>query len=128
MWALAPLRMHEGGSILKRWWLAPITIGLLTIIWFLLPYMFSPAATHIEYQLINGHLQITAAFNQDIAVATMDDAPCDIAHPRTIVCAVPIDETKTSFKGTIRVETPDGTQGKLVVELKEIDHGETDSE
>lgn len=113
---------------MKRWWLAPVTVGLLAIIWFLLPYLSSPTATHIEYQLINGYIQITAAFNQDIAAATMDDAPCDIAQRRTVVCAVPIDDTETRFKGTILVETPDGVQGKLVVELKEIDRGEVDSE
>lgn len=114
--------------MLKRWWLAPVTIGLLTIIWFLLPYITNPRATHIEFQLINDHIQFTAAFNQDIVAATIDDIPCDIAHRRTIVCAVPIDENTVSFRGTIRVETPDGTQGKLVVEIDEFGNDESDTE
>lgn len=105
---------------MKRWWLAPATIVLLAVIWFLLPYLTNPRATQIEYHVINGYIQITAAFNQDIATATIDDTPCDIAHSRTAVCALPI-ENETSFKGTIFVETPDGVQGKLVLELNDID-------
>lgn len=105
----------KGETFLKRWWLIPVTAGLLALIWALLPFLSKPTATRIEYHVIDDNLEITATFNQDIETASIDATPCDINQGRTVVCVVPIDE-QAPFKGTIYVETANGVQGTLVLE------------
>lgn len=104
---------------MKRWWLVPVTAGLLALAASMLPYLTNPRANRIYYEVVDANLEISATFNQDIATALLDEAPCEVIQSRTVVCVVPYEET-TRFMGTIYVENTNGVQGKLKLEEQKM--------